>query len=284
MDKENKKNIKNMVVSESGAIVNNSRLFNVREIDMLLNLSLSADTNWEIIIGTLNEKMIFLIRDLFMDDPQVKIKSYTNGCDLLVGVVKELPDLVIIDEKLPGIPFKELVGCIKRTEFLNDVKIFCNLSSTSSVIERGCEVDDFITLENLDKIYISRKLNSLLYKSTTHHDKRIEPKSERKWPRINLNIGARIEVLDPFDAVRYDYGNAKIENISREGAYITQIRLKNGFFPSGVFHVRLQVNQTPLKDWKADSLVIRANENDSVGLKFVNISRENKDKIMDYFE
>jgi hypothetical protein len=264
--------------------VNDPRFFNAKEIDVLLNLSFASDTTWVIIIGSLNDKIIAMVNDLFKDDPQVKVKGYNNGCDLLVAVAKDLPDLIIIDENLPGIPIREIVGCIRRTEFLKDVKILYNLESHNSIVEQDIEIDDFLDLKELDKINIVQKLSSLVYKSTTHQDTRKKPKLERKWPRINVNIGARIEVLNHQNVFSYDYGSAKIENISREGAYISQIQLKNGSFPSGVFYVRLITDQSPLKDWKADSIVVSADENDSAHLKFVDISKADKKKITDIFE
>jgi hypothetical protein len=262
--------------------VNNS-LLSEREIDMLLNLSLSADTNWGILIGSSSEELIDLVRNLFIDDPQVSIKSFGNTCDLLVALVRDVPDLVIIDDNLPVSSVKEVVRCIKRTEFLKDIKIFYNLTS-SFASENGLDVDAYITQENLDRIYISRKLNSLLYTSTAHRDKRVVTKLERKWPRINLELDARIEVIDIVNSTRLDSGTAVIKNLSISGACISQIQLKKGCLPAGVFSVRLQVNRPPLKDWRADTQVARANGNDCAGLKFVSISKENKNKIMEFFE
>jgi hypothetical protein len=258
--------------------------FNAREIDMLLNLSLSSDTNWGILIASSSEGLTTLVNDLFSDDPQVLVKSCDNMCDLLVGLARDIPDLLIIDDNLPDSSVQDVVRCIKRTDFLKNIKIFYNLTSSSSTLEKDLDVDEYITQENLDKIYISRKLNSLLYKSTTHHDKRIVNKLERMWPRTSLEVNARMEVFSTPNSIRLDYGTALIKNLSRSGAGITQIRLKKGCIPAGVFYIRLQVNQPPLADWTADSEVIRANGDDCAGLKFVNISKENKNKIMDFFD
>jgi hypothetical protein len=258
--------------------------FNGKEIDMLLGLSKSADTNWEIVIGSSNEALIALVRNLFIDDPQVSIKSFSIISDFLVALARDIPDLVILDDHLPVSSIKEVVNCIKRTEFLKDIKIFYNLTSSGSPMENGLEVDEYFSQDNLDKIYISRKLNSLLYKSAIHHDKRVVNKQERKWPRYNLEENARIEIVDNNNSTRWDYGTAQIKDISCGGAGISHIRLKKGRLPAGDFSIRLQINKPSLENWTADSRVIRANGENTAGLTFVNISKENKYKILDFFE
>jgi hypothetical protein len=272
---------KNIEVSEKRRDMNN---FNDREIDILLNLSISSDTNWEIVICSSNEWLLALVSDLFIDDPQVSIKSCGNICDLIITLATDVPDLLIIDDKLPSASVKELVNCIRRTEFLKKIKIFYNLTSPPSIVEKVLEVDEYFSQDNLDKIYISRKLNSRLYQSTTHHDKRVLNKLERIWPRINLEVDARIEVLENVYSIGLDYGTALIKNISFGGAGISKIQLKKGRLPAGDCYIRLQVNKPLLESWTADSKIIRANGHDVAGLKFVNISKNNKYKILDLFE
>jgi hypothetical protein len=268
---------------EKGGFVDNS-YFNGRENDMPLGLSKAADSNWEIVIGSSNEALIALVRNLFIDDPQVSIKSFCNISDFLVALARDIPDLVIIDDNHPVSSVKDVVSCIKRTDFLKDIRIFYNLTSSGSPMEKGLDVDEYFYQDNLDKIYISRKLNSLLYKSATHHDKRVVNKFERRWPRYNLEEDARIEIVDNNNSIRWDYGTAQIKDISCGGAGISHIRLKKGRLPAGDFSIRLQINKPSLENWTADSKVIRANGENNAGLTFINISKENKYKILDFFE
>ena len=263
--------------------MDNTDFLNPEELDVLLDFSVSSDTNWAIIVGSQNTELVTLVKDIFKDDPQVKIEGFNHGCDLLVAVAREFPDLVVIDHNIPGILYTDIVQCVRRFSDLNDIKMFCVIDPATPVDQR-CRKDDFISIDSLDKIYISRKLNSHLYLSSTHKNRRFQPQKERRWPRISLNINARIEILDPVNNSRYDYGDAQIVNLSRDGACISKIKLKNGRIPDGTFHVRLRVNQPPLDDWKADSLVIRMDNGYSAGLKFVDISNQNKSKIMDIFE
>jgi hypothetical protein len=265
--------------------VDNSHFLNPEEIDVLLNFSLSSDTNWEVIVGSQNDELFAVIKDIFRDDAQVKIKGYNDGCDLLVSVARELPDLVVIDENIGGIPYTDIIKCMRRSPGLKDIKVFCNIKTeVPNFNDETCEIEDYISIENIDKIYIARKLNSCLYLSSTHKNNRFKPQKERRWPRISLSIDARIEILDPMNNARYDYGDAQIVNLSREGACISKIKLKKGRIPEGDFHIRLRVNQPPLDDWKADSMVIRMDNGSSAGLKFVDISKQDKIKIMNFFD
>jgi len=266
-----------------GLSVSARRILKPDEVQILLTLSTSTDSNWEVIVASPDEQLFSLIKDIFVDDPLVKVASVQNGCDFLVTCAREIPDLVIIDEALPDIPFGEIVRCIKRNTFLKNIKVFCNLNTIAPSEIDFSGADDFISPDNYEKIYISRKVNSLLYRSTTHRDMRTKPQRERRWPRINLNINVRIEVFDTFGPVRYDHGEAQLENISRDGAYITKIQLNKGRIPEGTFCIRLRANKPPLKDWQADAVVIRV-ENRTAGLNFQNISKEDKKKVMEMYD
>jgi hypothetical protein len=263
--------------------LNNHEFLKPEDVQILLELSASADSNWEIVVASPEEALLSTIKDIFVDDYLVKVKGVQNGCDFLVMCAREMPDLVILDEALSDIPLGEIVKCIRRTPSLKDIKVLCNLNTIAPSEMEPYGVDDLITPDKCEKIHLSRKVNSLLYTSTLHHNRRQKPNHERRWPRIDLNIKTRIEVIDSISSIRYDNGEAIIENISREGAYITQIQLKKGVIPEGTFQIRLRVNQHPLPDWKAESVVMRVGEN-AVGVKFENISKEDTEKIMDIFE
>ena len=87
-------------------------------------------------------------------------------------------------------------------------------------------------------------------------------------------------MIDPDQ--RY-HGKAIMENISRGGAYISKIKLENGKIFDETFKIRLKVDQPLLKKWKADAIFISSKANDSAGIKFVNISKNDQIKIAKLF-
>jgi len=264
--------------------VDNTHYISPDEIDVVVDLSIHENTNWEIIVGSPDLELVSFIKDIFKDDPQVSVKSFQSGCDLLVAMSKDIPDIVVIDEKIQDIIFTDVLSCIKRTPDFKDIYVYCNSDSNLTFTDSSYHVCNFISLDKKNRTNILRKFNSQLYLSTTHKTRRLQPEKERKWPRIDLNLSARIEIIDPTNNARYDYGDAQITNLSREGACISRIKLNKGRIPGDIFHIRLRVNQPPLEDWKADSKVIRMDNGTAAGLKFVDISKQDKNKIMNIFD
>ncbi|MCK5347318.1 MAG: hypothetical protein KAR20_28105, partial [Candidatus Heimdallarchaeota archaeon] len=65
------------------------------------------------------------------------------------------------------------------------------------------------------------------------------------------------------------------------GAYLSQINLKKGSIPSDSFSFMLGIDQPRLKNWEAECKMVRLKINGALtaGIKFVNLSKENKNKI-----
>ncbi len=250
----------------------------------LPDFSAVSDSNWEVVVGSSDEELVALVKGIFIDDPQVSVKSFSDGCDLLICVARDIPDIVVLDDHLTGVSCRDIIRSIRRTDELRDIGIFCTLPSGAHGIDPECGMDCFVSINGLDKITATRTLNSRLYRSSIHSDRRRPPRRERRWPRVSLDVTARIEVLDPVYDIRYDAGIAQIVDLSREGAGIAKIRLKKRRIPDGAFCIRLRANHPPLEDWKADSMVARMNNGTSAGLKFVDISRQDIGKIMQLFE
>jgi hypothetical protein len=212
------------------------------------------------------------------------VSRFRNGCDLLVSVARDIPDLVILDEDIEGVSREAIIQCLSGREELRDICLFRTISSGSSGTGPESTPDRCISLNWRDRNNTARALNSCLYRSTVHRDRRLPPRKERRWPRISLDVTARIEIMDPVFDVRYDSGVAQIVDLSREGAGIARIRLKKRHIPDGAFCIRLRANHPPLENWKADSMVTRMDNSISAGLKFLDISRQDIGKIMELFD
>lgn len=253
------------------------------DLQILLEMTAVADANWEVIIASQDTSLLSFIVQLFADDSAVKVRNIENGCDFMVACAREIPDLVILDTTILSCSAVDMLQCFRRNQCLKDVRVLCYATPDQSEILFQSGADDVITNESFDKVYLSRKMNSLLYRSSLHKKRRLKPEQERRWPRISLNVKTRIEVFDPSGPLRFDNGEARIENISCGGAYLSNIVLKHGSLPEESVLFRLRVNEKPLEDWKADSLVVR-HEKDAAGVKYVSIAKEEKNKIIDLFE
>lgn len=261
----------------------NNKLMSPEEVELLLNLTLSTESNWNILIGSLDEKLVSIVHGIFDDDEQVAIQRVESGCDFLVECALKKPDMIIIDEELPDIPCEKIIRSIKSKEELKEIQILCSLKEEPESTFPGRGADDYFVKYNLEKVYLKRKINSLLYPyqvSSKSNEKEI---TERRWPRTKLNVAANIEMVSMSDTGTFSHGEATLVNISRSGAYLTDIKLDKGNIPHESFKIRLKINQPLLNDIEADALIIRSKSEGSAAVKFVNISKDDQIKIAKLF-
>ena len=134
--------------------------------ELLLNLSLSTESNWEILVNTGDKNFLSKIKNFLSGNEQLKIENVKFGCDALIACAKKIPDLLIIDEKLPDIPSEMVIKSLKRSNELKNIKIlYCIISSKANDVS-DLEVDDYVNKNDLDKSCLKKKINSLLYTSS----------------------------------------------------------------------------------------------------------------------
>jgi len=259
------------------------RILSNKEVDMLFDFSLSIQSKFNICIGSCDDELVSRIQNVFSDDSQVNIKNVRFGCDTLLECERHLPDVVIIDEKLPDIPSVEVIRCIKRREELKEINVICSLDTDKTDHLADWGADDYFVKYNLDKIYLLRKEYKEINSSKNSVSKTPGRYCERRWPRAKLNIEAKFEVIDMINPGQRHRGKAIMENISRGGAYISKIKLGEGKVFDETFKIRLKVDQQLLKNWKADAIFISNKTSDSAGIKFVNISKDDQLKIANLF-
>jgi CheY-like chemotaxis protein len=260
------------------------RVLSPDEIEFLLNFTISAESLWDVLISTRDEKFFTEVRNLFLEDDRVVIRMVENGCDALISCVRNTPDLLILDAGLSDISLPDIVGSLRRDQKLKSIPILCRVKDypPTGVLDWGA--DDYIrSEEDVDKIYLARKMHSLLYSSTLYDESCQTEPHERRWPRTKLNITTQITVSQPANPERTERGEAVIENISLGGAYLSGIRMESGVLPRGAFTVTLHINQPILRNWYADSIIVHQVPEGNVGVKFVNISKDDRLKVAELF-
>lgn len=236
------------------------------------------------LLVTSDKTLLSLVHKTFADDERIKIEKVAFGCDALILSSKKSPDLLLIDEELPDISGVKAVKSLKRMDELKNIKIICFSKSdkTDNFLKLG--VDECIMKDALDKVDLTRRVNSLLNISESPLTTYPLPDHEkRKWPRITINIPAVVKIYHMNEPSLHKPSNGIMENISLGGAYISQIQLAKGIIPSDTFRFLLEVNQPPMENWKAESKVLRLQFDGSIraGVQFLNISKENENKILE---
>lgn len=250
-----------------------NRLISNEEIDLLLDFSQTSETEWDILLGSSDKKLSAYISDIFLSDNRVNLIVAETGCDMLLASASELPHLIIIDEELEDISVFDAVDSIKKRDDFKDIKIMLCVKSENTVDWNRSDVDDYLVKDYNGSEYMSRKILSLLHSS----DHESAPK--RRWPRTNVKITAQLELKSINDPDLCIHGQALVENISRTGACLSNIKLDRKLDMDDTFRVSLKIDEKPLKDWKAESMIVRLKDDETLGIKFISISRMNRKKI-----
>ena len=243
------------------------------DMELLTDSSLQSESRWEILLGSSDEELCYSLTELFDDDERINVTVVTNGCDALVACSQFLPHLIIIDENLPDISSLEVIKCIKRW---NDFKDIVVLLAVTTEIDEEAEKElgeDYFLKTDIDKTYLSRKISTYLFSS----DHVSPPK--RRWFRRDVDICAKLVLTGPADSDTIISGDAVIKDISRTGAYLSDIRFDSEIQKIETYKILLKIDQAPLTGWEAESVIVNIKEDNSAGLKFMKISKKNQLKI-----
>jgi hypothetical protein len=261
----------------------NDRLLSKDEVELLLNLSVSAEKAWDVLLGTSDNVLLEKVADLFSDDERVKIRRTLTGCETLIACARTMPDLLILDAGLPDIAPEVLIRGIRGDGGFSGTRIICRLPESRTEAPDWGADDYLVGKESLDKVYLSRTVYAHFYPGEDPAKRDRKEAHERQWPRTRLNIRARLDILKHGTAESNASGDALVENISLNGAYITGISLPGTELRDNAASVILKIDNPVLRNWSADSVIVRLAPEGGVGVHFPNLSLENRAKLLALF-
>lgn len=265
--------------------MDSNRFLKPEEVELLVNISLSSDTRWRILVATQDDSFCAAVINLFFDDEQVIIDRVKTGCDTLISCARHNPDLLVLDSELPDLRSSFVIDSIRHDKDLRTMRILCHLNGKVPPDVAGLLANDFI-LENddLDKVYLSRKLHTLLYTADSNSDAELKASNERRWPRTRLHISAQIGVCGSDFSEPLLRSEATVENISFGGAYISGMQFEKIPMVPGASRLMLNIDQPHLPGFTADSILLRYRPNGSAGIRFLNMSKDDRLKLLGLFE
>ena len=264
--------------------MNISKFLTPEEIDSLINVTLDDENSWEIVLNTSDGYLYSLMKELYLDNYNIKIDHTFFGSDTLIKCAKNIPDLLVIDEEITDIPCTAVIKCLKRNEDLKEIKILCCAKSEHAELVYDWGADDFFIKDNLNKLYLLKKVISLLHITENNRPRRRSSYRERKWPRIPLNIIGEIEIYNGKEYVQLCKGEALVADVSRGGAYLTRIKLRNGLTIDESFKIRIKIDKPPLSGWIVNSQIVKLEVQDAARVRFLDISKQDQLKIFNLFE
>ncbi len=234
-----------------------------------------------ILLGTTDDELFSLFQETFGEDDRVEVERKSNGKDVLVWCSKRRRDLLVIDEDLPDIFDAEVFRYLQTKEKQKGLKVVYITRKGKANQGLRWGTDEAFERGDLDPKELRRRLYSLLELSEGPLRVREEVEHQRRWPRLRAHLPANIKVYRLRTPARKDLGKAVVENISCGGAYLSGIEMEKGELPCEPFRILMEVDQEPMKNWRAHCQVTRLQSNGSLstGVQFVRISKSNLEMI-----
>lgn len=234
----------------------------------------------KILLVSSDRLLRLLMQKNFSADERFEIHSVSLGCEALAFCSRENPQLMIIDEELPDMACSVVLKSARQIGPKDQPKTICYTKTGNAENCVTCGCDEIFTKGAMDEDRLLRKVNALMDLSGT------EPtvhafEHHRRWPRVSIDLPAKIGVY-PLNEPRLRYhGKATMKNLSHGGAYLSSITMDDGMIPSDPFRLILEVDVSPLKNWRADCKVVRLESDESLGagVQFLQVSGSNLQKI-----
>lgn len=230
-----------------------------------------------ILLGTSDERITTFAQKIIFEDERIKVDKVASGCDVLMKCAKEHPALLVIDEELPDIPTEEVVKSLRRIKEQRGLKILCcsrNIKNSRCLDWGANEVVAKVPLNQDD---LANKFYSLL--DLPQRGPKVNQPFEhiRHYARVSVHLPAKIGIYRLGAPRLHDLGWATVKNISRGGAYLSQLNIKKGVIPAEPFRFLIEVNQRPLENFRAHCKVVRLESDGSLaaGIQFVRLSKAN---------
>jgi CheY-like chemotaxis protein len=93
-------------------------------------------------------KVSLLAQELMLSGPHLEILKATHGVEALCRAVADLPDLILLDIRMPDVDGLEVLRALRSEELTRDIPVLLvtacgDLETRGEATRRGC--DDYIT-------------------------------------------------------------------------------------------------------------------------------------------
>ena len=231
-----------------------------------------------VLLATPDKGILALFQKVFSEKEKIRVEWVESGGDVLIRCGKGLPDLLVLDEDIPVVPYQEIVRSLRR-ENQRDLKIVC--LTTGRDEGDGVECSEILEKERVEEGALRKRIFSLLGLSEDRRDENRAFKHQRRWPRKKIDLPANLWVYRLAKPYHREKGVARIGDISLGGAFLHGIEMEKGRLPGEAFRIVVEVNQPPLIRWRAHCRVVRLQSDGIVtaGVEFERISEAKRKMI-----
>lgn len=237
-----------------------------------------------VLVSTADQELTGTVDDLIGSDHRIHVDNSAQGSDTLIACSKNTPDLLIIDDQLPDLRASHVVKSLRKYVDMEQIKIlYCGKGTNGNNGPATMwGADASIDMDNEDERNTFKEtIYRLLAIPIEVSRRKGIHEHKRRWPRFPVNLDAKLAVFPKARPNEQVAGSAKLNNISRGGAYLTNILLDNASLPGEPFSLALSVDNDPLRNWNAKCRVMRLQSNGSLsaGVQFESMSSDNRQKL-----
>ena len=167
----------------SGGVMPERKLLSDEEVKVLLDFSQASESKWRLMIASGDLNLYRQLTAVFADDRNVSITRTDNAVDAMLRLPAQMPHVLVLDEELREITPRDIIRSIKSHDDFKDLQIFLSLKDGARTEMPDWGVDDYIIGGDTDRIYISRRVMSLLGADAVKEPVEKPRSYERRWPR-----------------------------------------------------------------------------------------------------
>jgi hypothetical protein len=247
-----------------------------------LPVDMPATAGKAILLASRDCRLVAGVKRVLSDDTRLRCQQTHSGADTLIACSGETPDLLVVGQDFNDLAAEQVIRSLRRQKQWQTLKILCCVRNEQpqACIEWGATAalsqDEWSDDDNL-----RQSIRELVGLSGPEQPDTESFEHFRKHPRIPVNMPARAGIYRLNAPRHHIWGNAVVRNISEGGAYLSPLTLEDERLPAEPFRVLLEIDEAPLRNWKAYCQLIRLQANGSLraGLQFVKLSPDDREKI-----
>ena len=247
-----------------------------------LPIDMPAVTGKAILLASRDCRLVAGVKRVTCEDSRLRCRQTHSGADTLIACSGETPDLLIVGQDFNDLGAEQVIRSLRRQKQWQAMKILCCVRNEQpqKSVEWGATTalsqDEWTDDDNLRQSI--HKLTGL--PSAEQADTQSFVHS-RKHTRFPVNLPARAGIYRINAPRHHIWGKTVVRNISEGGAYLSPLTLEDERLPAEPFRVLLEIDESPLSNWKAYCQVIRLQANGSLraGVQFVKLSPKDREKI-----
>ena len=252
----------------------------VKEHDLPINMPNAIGK--ALLLASRDTRLVAAVRRIVAEDDRLSFQQSQSGADTLIACSTDSPDLLVAGDDLTDLSAEQVIRSLRRQKEWAGMKILCCCQGESpqhcgdwgatAALSREEWTDD----ETLRQAI--RQLTGLPTGETAESE---SYQHQRRHPRFAVNLPARAGIYRLNAPRHHIWGKTVVRNISEGGAYLSPLTLEQDSIPAEPFRLLLEIDQEPLKNWRAYCQVIRLQANGSLraGVQFVKLSPPDREQV-----